>query len=167
MGVKRNLTLFLRCNSSEYHKHRTTNLKTYVTTKRTTRTLLDVFRVGLWSCFTSVTCHVTLVKNQVISHERGNEDGIVTETHERDNWSSVTQIFHNGKSSQDDDWLYAIEVMTSTWPLTSLRSVASLLAATLILSTNSGISHQLTYTDSPNNTHVLIGFNQAFSFRDF
>jgi len=109
MGVKANRTLFLRVNSSEYHKHRTTNLKkcNYKTNNTNpskfipqwTRELLK----GKQFCFTSVTCHVTLVKIQVISHERGNEDRIVTETYGLDKWSSVTQIFHNGKSSEDDD----------------------------------------------------------------
>ena len=38
-------------------------------------------------------------------------------------WSFVTQIFHNGQPT--------FKVMTSTYPIGSLGSVASLLAATL------------------------------------
>jgi hypothetical protein len=42
----------------------------------------------------------------------------------------VTQIFHNGQPSHDDD-RKIVEVMTSTLPKGTLGSVASLLAATL------------------------------------
>ena len=98
MGVKTSRTLFLRGNSSEYHKHRTTNLKTcnYKTNNTNpskfipewTRELLK----GKQFCFTSVTCHVTLVKNQVTSHERG-KDGIITMTNGLNKCgSSVTDI---------------------------------------------------------------------------
>ena len=62
MGVKTSRTLFLRGNSSEYHKHRTTNLKicNYKTNNTNpskfipewTRELLK----GKQFCFTSVTC---------------------------------------------------------------------------------------------------------------
>jgi hypothetical protein len=45
-------------------------------------------------------------------------------------WSFVTQIFHNGQPNHGGD-RKAFKVMTSTLPRGTLRSVASLLAATL------------------------------------
>jgi hypothetical protein len=45
-------------------------------------------------------------------------------------WSFVTQILHNGQSSNGGD-RNIFEVMTSTLPKGTLGSVASLLAATL------------------------------------
>ena len=56
-------------------------------------------------------------------------------------WLFVTQIFHNGQTSHGDD-RKTFEVMTSTWPIRTLGSVASLLAATL-------------YQGNPDRIHML------------
>jgi hypothetical protein len=55
------------------------------------------------SCSICGTCHVTLVTNPVISHERG-KDRIVITTSGTYLWSFVTQILCNGKSSHGDSW---------------------------------------------------------------
>jgi hypothetical protein len=53
------------------------------------------------SCSISGTRRVTLVKTPVISHEWGKKDGIVTTTNGTYPWSSVTQIFRNGRQCHD------------------------------------------------------------------
>jgi hypothetical protein len=74
------------------------------------------------SCSIIGTCRVTQVANPVISHEWG-KDRKVSMTSGTYQGSFVTQMFHNdGKTS---------ELMISTWPIGTLGSVASLLAATL------------------------------------
>ena len=47
----------------------------------------------LSSCSTSGTNRVTLVRNPVISRERGKKHGIVNTTNGTDSWLTVTQIF--------------------------------------------------------------------------
>jgi hypothetical protein len=69
---------------------------------------------------------VTLVRNPVISHERG-KDRIVITTNGTYPWSFVTQIFCNVKTSHDC-YRKTFEVTTSTYPLGTLSSVASLVA---------------------------------------
>jgi len=46
-------------------------------------------------------------------------------------WSFVIQIFHNGQPSHGDD-RKAFEMMTSTYPIGTLGSVATLLAIGLL-----------------------------------
>ena len=46
-------------------------------------------------------------------------------------WSFVIQIFHNGQPSHDDA-RKAFEMMTSTYPIGNLGSVATLLAIGLL-----------------------------------
>jgi len=56
-------------------------------------------------------------------------------------WLFMTQIFHNGQPSRGGD-RKTFELMTSTLPIATLRSVASLLAATL-------------YQENPDRNHKL------------
>jgi hypothetical protein len=91
---------------------------TYKTKDQVTRTPLKT-RVELRcsgrvssSCSTSDTCHVNLVTNPVISHERGKDREVFT-TSGIYPWSFVTRIFHNGQPSHGDD-RKTFEVMTST-----------------------------------------------------
>jgi len=78
---------------------------------------------------TSDTHRVNLVTNPVISHEWG-KDREVFSTSGTYLWSFVTQIFHNSQPSHGGD-RKTFEVMTSTYPIGTLGSAASLLAASL------------------------------------
>ena len=72
-------------------------------------------------------CRVTLYPNPVISDEWG-KDRIVITTKRTYPMSSVTQIFCN-----HGDYHQTFEVMTPTWPLGNLGSVASLLSMLLCI----------------------------------
>jgi hypothetical protein len=81
------------------------------------------------SCSTSGTRRVNLVTNPVISREWGKDLEVFT-TSGTYPWSFVTQIFQNGQPSHGGG-RKIFEVMTSTLPIGTLGSVASLLTATL------------------------------------
>jgi hypothetical protein len=81
------------------------------------------------SCSTSGTRRVNLVTNPVISREWGKDLEVFT-TSGTYPWSFVTQIFQNGQPSHGGGRTI-FEVMTSTLPIGTLGSVASLLTATL------------------------------------
>jgi hypothetical protein len=49
------------------------------------------------SCSTSVTRHVNLVTNAVITHDKGKDREVLT-TSVTYPWSFATQIFHNGQN---------------------------------------------------------------------
>jgi hypothetical protein len=80
----------------------------------------------------------------VISHERGKNREVFA-TNGTYPWSFVTKIFLNGQPSHGGD-RKTFEVMTSTWPIATLGSVASLLAA-IPYQCNPGtpVSHMTTY----------------------
>jgi hypothetical protein len=101
------------------------------------------------SCCTSGTRRVNLVKNPVISHKWG-KDREVFSTSWTYLWSFVTQIFHNGQPIYGGD-RKTFEVMTSTYPIGTLGSVTSLLAATL-------------YPGNPDRNHWL--WNDVSTERD-
>ena len=118
---------------------------THKTKDRVTRTPLKIGgelkcsgRVGS-SCSTSGT-RVNLVTNSVIGHERGKDREVLT-TNGTFPWSFVTQIFYNGNPSRGDDHK-TFEVMTSTYPIGTIGSMASLLAAAL-------------YQETPDSNHKL------------
>ena len=91
---------------------------TYKTKDRITRTPLKTGGEHMCSsrssssCSTSNTCRVNLVRNPVISHERGKDREVLT-TSGTYPWSFVTQIFHNGQPRRGGD-RKTFEVMTST-----------------------------------------------------
>ena len=162
--LKKNLKI-PKCKSESVYRRRTDNTMpkekvqkykqqsakhTDKTKDRVTRTPLKTGGELRWfervssSCSTSGTCRVNQVTNPVISHKWGNDREVFT-TSGTYPWSFVTQIFHNGGDRK------MFEVMTSTLPIWTLGSVASLLAATL-------------YQGNPDRNHKL--WNIVTSERD-
>ena len=90
---------------------------------------------------TSGTCPVTLVANLVISHE-WRKDGIMSTTNWKSPWSFVSQIWRNGWPSHGGDCKTS-KVLTSTWPIGTLSSVAFLVVATSLYQWNHDRNHKL------------------------
>jgi hypothetical protein len=79
-------------------------------TKKKNTKKLGKLRKDNSSCSTSEACHVNLVTNTVISHER-RKDQEVLATSRKYPWSFVTQIFHQPSHGGDSK---AFKVKTST-----------------------------------------------------
>ena len=94
---------------STKHRHKTKNRVTRTPLKTGCELWCSGRVGGSWS--TSVTRRANLVPNPMISHERGNDQKVLTSSGTY-TWSFVTQIFNNGQPSHGGD-RKTFEVMTS------------------------------------------------------